>query len=107
MEDSARIGQLLQLLESEPEDIFLNYALALEYAREAGRQTEAEKQLLYVLRLDNAYIPAYYQLGQLYASLQRTGEALAHYQTGLEKAREQKNNKAINEFGEAIFLLED
>jgi hypothetical protein len=37
----------------------------------------------------------------------RSSEAIGYYKSGLEKAKQQKNNKAINEFGEAIFMLED
>jgi len=68
---------------------------------------DAESRFKIVLELDKNYIPAYYQLGQLFTSLLRVPEALKFYSTGLAKAKEQKNNKAINEFGEAIFMLED
>ena len=95
------------MLEKEPEDLFLNYALGLEYANDLNKVADAESQFKIVLGLDPNYIPGYYQLGQLLASLMRTPEALDYYKAGLQKAKEQKNNKAINEFGEAIFMLED
>jgi len=95
------------MLEKEPEDLFLNYALGLEYANDLGKVADAESQFKIVLSLDENYVPAYYQLGRLFASLLRIPEALEYYKCGLEKAKEQKNNKAINEFSEAIFMLED
>lgn len=107
MKNSARVDHLLSMLEKEPDDLFLNYALGLEYCNDLGHVSDAESQFKIVLNLDNSYIPAYYQLGKLLASLMRTPEALEYYKAGLQKAKEQKNNKAINEFGEAIFMLED
>ena len=107
MENSARIESLLSMLEKEPEDLFLNYALGIEYLNNSNKLIDAENQFKRVLHLDTNYIAAYYQLGQLLGSLKRIDEALEYYNSGLEKAKEQKNNKAINEFGEAIFMLED
>lgn len=97
---------LLRLLEHEPNDLFLNYALGLEYVAELNL-ADAERQLKHVLTLDINYIPAYYQLGKLFESQTKNTEAILFFKEGLEKAKDQKNNKAINEFGEAIFMLED
>jgi Tfp pilus assembly protein PilF len=106
MSSSARIQQLLDFLQREPDDVFLNYALGVEYM--AGSDLEkARQQFEKVLKQDRDYIAAYYQLGKLYEALQKNSEALKCYKTGLEKARAQKNNKAVNEFGEAIFMIED
>jgi tetratricopeptide (TPR) repeat protein len=107
MKRLGRIDMLIELLKKEPSDLFLNYALGLEYATELVSAPDAETQFKKVLDMDENYLAAYYQLGKLYESLLRTGEALETYKLGLEKARIQKNNKAINEFGEAIFMLED
>ena len=107
MKSAARIDHLLSMLEKEPGDLFLNYALGMEYANDLSKVADAESQFKIVLGLDPNYVPAYYQLGKLLASVLRIPEALEYYKTGLEKAKLQKNNKAINEFGEAIFMLED
>jgi Tfp pilus assembly protein PilF len=95
-----------KLLEKEPDDLFLNYTLALEYAAELDLP-KAEDLFIKVLSLDKNYIPAYYQIGKLFESQEKNSEAIHYFRVGLEKAKEQKNNKAINEFGEAIFMLED
>lgn len=107
MKSAERIDHLVSMLEKEPGDLFLNYALGMEYTNDLSKVADAESQFRIVLGLDPDYIPAYYQLGKLFASLLRIPEALEYYKIGLEKARQQKNNKAINEFGEAIFMLED
>lgn len=107
MERAGRIGQLFTMLDKEPKDLFLNYALGIEYSNDPTTLTKAEDQFKRVLELDENYIAAYYQLGKLYETLHKINQALDYYKTGLAKAKEQKNNKAINEFGEAIFMLEE
>lgn len=98
---------LKSMLEKEPEDLFLNFALGLEYANDTETLLLAEQQFKRVLSHNDTYIAAYYQLGKLFESTLRKTEALDSYLTGLKKAKEQKNNKAVNEFSEAIYLLED
>lgn len=61
-----RREQLESLLESEPEDVFLNYALAKELLAE-GRIDEGLRRFDRVLRLDPDYVPAYFQKGQTLA----------------------------------------
>lgn len=106
MERLARIEMLISMLGSEPRDLFTNYALGVEYAADA-RSAEAEAQFKKVLDLDPDYIAAYYQLGKLFEARENTATALDFYRLGLEKARLKKDNKAINEFGEAVFMLEE
>jgi cytochrome c-type biogenesis protein CcmH/NrfG len=107
MDSAARLRSLLDLLEKEPDDLFLNYALALEYQNDQATIQLAEKQFLKVLSADENYIAAYYQLGKMYESQLRIEAALQYFKKGLEKARSQQNNKASGEFEEAIFMLED
>ena len=106
MDRLSRINMLLSLLVNEPNDVFTNYALAIEYAGE-GDLEKAEKQFLKVLEIDNNYLPCYYQLGQLHEKHKGTQVALDYYKKGLELAKLQGNSKTANEISEAIFLLED
>lgn len=101
-----RIDMLLAMLEKEPDDLFLNYALGTEYVGELDVE-QAEFQFKKVIGMDANYIAAYYQLGKLFESQLKNAEALEFFKAGLEKAKALKNNKAINEFGEAIFMLEE
>ncbi len=107
MDRNTRIDMLVKMLKKESGDVFLNYALALEYATDMNMVAEAEHLYRKVIDKDNNYIAAYYQLGKLLESSHRNDEAIEIYKKGLEKATINKDNKAINEFGEAIFLLED
>lgn len=97
---------LQNMLVNEPNDVFTNYALALEYVSEADYK-KAEDQFLKVLEIDRKYLPCYYQLGQLKEKTNETNIALEFYKKGLDLAKEQGNNKAINEINEAIWMLED
>jgi Tfp pilus assembly protein PilF len=106
MDTSGRVGNLLRMLEAEPSDIFLNYALALEYMKTSDGYNMAEAQLRHVLSLDRNYTAAYYQLGKILEGQGKNTEALDAYRKGLEIARAKKDKKA-GEFEEAIFLLED
>jgi cytochrome c-type biogenesis protein CcmH/NrfG len=106
MDTSGRVENLLRMLEGEPSDVFLNYALALEYIKDETASATAESQLMHVLSLDRSYTAAYYQLGKLLERQNRITEALETYRAGLEIAKAKKDKKA-GEFEEAIFLLED
>ena len=94
------------MLAQEPEDLFLNYATGIEYAAELNLDA-AETSFKKVLELNAGYIPAFYQLGKLCELRLNIPEALRHYRSGLEQAILKKDHKAVNEFGEAIFMLED
>jgi Tfp pilus assembly protein PilF len=106
MDRLSRIDMLIELLKKEPDDVFLIYALGIEYVAELDLAV-AEEKFKKVLELDPNYVPAYYQLGKLFESQLKNEEALHYFRIGLEKAQEQKNNRSVNEFKEAIFMLED
>lgn len=106
MKASERFLQLQHMLKEEPDDLFLNYSVAMEYLA-LNDVEKAIEYFLYTLKLKPDYIPSFYQLGKAFEAISQTEEALSYYRKGLELARLQKNNKAVNEFGEALFMLED
>ena len=101
-----RITALIEMLKNQPEDLFLNYALGLEHISQRA-YTEAETQFKKVISLKANHLAAYYQLAKLFEEQQKNDDALFYYKLGLEKAQEEKDNKTISEFKEAIFLLDD
>lgn len=107
MINQERINMLKGMLENEPDDLFLNYALGMEFLNDTSSLMQAKIQFQKVLELNADYIPAFYQLGKLCELMQAKTEAMTYYQKGLGLAKVQKNNKAVNEFGEALFMLED
>ncbi|MBL7900984.1 MAG: hypothetical protein JNK73_03240 [Bacteroidia bacterium] len=107
MSDTTRLDLLKRMLEKEQDDVFLNYALGLEYAKNPENTILAEVQFKKVTELDPAYMAAFYQLGKLLEAQTKLSEALHYYKLGLEIAEKRKEKKAIGEFMEAIFLIED
>jgi tetratricopeptide (TPR) repeat protein len=101
-----RKEEILKMLEQEPGDIFLNYALAMEWLGE-GSYGKAEQQFLRTLSLKPDHLACFYQLGQTAEKLNKEKEALEYYKQGAELAKKQNNNKALNELNEAIWMLED
>ncbi|MES2592302.1 MAG: hypothetical protein V4608_10485 [Bacteroidota bacterium] len=94
------------MLKNEPNDSFLSYALALEYAK-LNDTTKAIELIEELLGRDENYLGAYYQLGKYYEQTQELEKASAIYTKGLTIAKLQKNNKALGELNEALMMLED
>ena len=98
--------QLLEMLKTEPEDSFLNYALALEYAK-SNDLLKAIELIENVLTKDENYLGAYYQLGKYYELINATEKAIATYTKGVTIAKKQNNRKAQGELSEALMMLEE
>lgn len=106
MERLPRKELIYDMLVKEPNDVFLNYALAMEHLS-AEEFKEAEAQLRKVLAINPHYLPCFYQLGQLNEKLGNNDLALTFYKQGVDIAKSQNNTKALGELNEAIWMLED
>jgi len=106
MDRASRRDMLTDMLAKEPGDLFLNYAMAVEYTA-TDELESAEAQFKKVLAIDAAHVPAYYQLGKVCEVQERNAEALDWYRKGAELAKQQGNTKALGELNEAIWMLED
>jgi tetratricopeptide (TPR) repeat protein len=106
MEKLPRKELIFDMLVKEPNDVFLNYALAMEHLS-TEEWKEADLQLKKVLGIKTDYLPCYYQLGQVNEKLGNIDVALDYYKKGVEIATSQNNKKALGELNEAIWMLED
>ncbi|MBC7696402.1 MAG: tetratricopeptide repeat protein [Burkholderiales bacterium] len=106
MEKLPRKELIFDMLEKEPNDVFLNYALAMEHLS-TGDYNDADAQLRKVLEINPSYLPCYYQLGQVNEKLNKIVIAISYYKQGVNLAKSQNNNKALGELNEAIWMLED
>lgn len=106
MNQLSRKEQILNMLVGEPHDVFLNYALAMEFVS-SNELKQADEQLKKVLSIKADYLPCFYQLGQLNEKLGNNDIALTFYKQGVDLAKSQNNNKALGELNEAIWMLED
>ena len=86
---NTRISRLLEFLENEPNDPFLNYAL--------GERALALTYFEDLISKHPDYVGTYYHLGKLYETLGRKEEAITTYKNGIEVANKQQNAHARSE----------
>lgn len=101
-----RIEQLEIFLLQNPNDAFLNHALALEYVK-AERYEEAKAAFLKNAGNHPDYVPTYFHLGKLYEKIKSSPEALQCYKAGIKKAQKAGDHKTANELRMALEFLED
>ncbi len=100
-----RIDKLKTFLAANPEDSFLNHALALEYVK-AGETVLARNVFETLLERDPGYVGSYYHLGKLLESTGSNTEAIIWYQKGIEVATKQGDYHARGELQAALDDLE-
>lgn len=101
----SRRQKLQQMLQENPQDTFLLYALAME-DRSAGDDSAALVQLDRVLAADPQYVAAYFQKGQVLAGQSRFDEARQILQEGVAIARQAGDAHAAGEMAELLSTLE-
>lgn len=92
----SRIEKLLEYLQTNTDDSFLQHALALEYIK-IGEEHKAEQLFITILDREPGYVGSYYHLGKL---LERKGEyqdAIGIYEKGMKYAKQAADNHAYNE----------
>lgn len=101
-----RIERLQEFLKANPNDSFVQHALALEYIK-IGDDATARHLFETVLQRDENYVGSYYHLGKL---LERNGDsqsAIAVYEKGMIKAKDVGEQQAYNELQTAYEDLVD
>ena|SRR5215203_1796796 len=91
-----RIEQLKAFLHSNPDDSFVQHALALEHIKR-GDDAAAKSLFENVLSKNEDYVGSYYHLAKL---LERNGEkeaAIAVYEKGMAKCKALNENHAYSE----------
>jgi Tfp pilus assembly protein PilF len=96
-----RLLKLLEFIKEQPDDLFLRYALAMEYLGMHETQ-HAKTYFTEVIEKDPGYVPAYYQLGKICEGEKKEQEAIAIFEKGLEAARMKKDVKAVREIQAAL-----
>ncbi len=91
-----RIKKLLEFLEKEGEDSFLEHALALEYIK-IGREDDALGLFCKLLKRDPGYVGSYYHLAKLLERKGNYAEAMEVYVSGMKEAKKAGDQHAYNE----------
>lgn len=104
--EMSRKAQLLAMIEADPNDPFLIYALALEVAKE-GNIAEAIKTLEALKMSHPDYLGLYHQLAQWQLQSERYDEGLETLSEGIIIAKDQGNLKASNEMKDTHWQYSD
>ena len=100
----SRRQQIEEMLNDDPADIFLRYALAMELQNEELNDRSLE--ILAALRAESTpYIPAFFMAGKQLASIQRVNEAREVLRDGIGEARKQGDLHAAGEMSEFLTTL--
>lgn len=91
-----RIEKLKAFLLQQPDDAFLQHALALEYIK-LGDDGQARQLFENLLAIHPAYVGSYYHLAKLLERQGETEAAIRIYETGMEAARKAGDQHALGE----------
>jgi Tfp pilus assembly protein PilF len=95
-----RIERLKEFLEKDPNDSFVQHALALEYVK-SGDDNTARSLFERLLAANENYIGSYYHLAKLLERVGDTDGAISTYEKGMEKAKAAKDNHSYSELRSA------
>lgn len=101
-----RKEELLEMLQTDPDDPFLTYALSLEIAKE-GNIAEAIKALETLKNKRPDYLGLYHQLAHWQLQIERYEDGLATLSEGIKIADLQGNSKASNEMRDTHWQYSD
>jgi Tfp pilus assembly protein PilF len=102
---SERIKQLEKFMEEDSSDPFIQYALALEYAK--ADQQKAVDTFQSLMNRNRDYLPTYYQLAKLYESLGQKEKATVAYDNGIALAKKQNDLKTLRELQAGLEEMEE
>lgn len=95
-----RIARLKEFLNTNPNDNFVQHALALEYVK-VGDEATAKALFESILKKDENYIGSYYHLAKLQERVGDVSSAIQTYEKGMQKAKEAGDRHAYNELRSA------
>jgi tetratricopeptide (TPR) repeat protein len=96
MSGKSRKQQLEEMLELDPNDSFLRYGLAMEFAG-SGQDEEAVRCLRELLSRDAGYVPAYLQAGRALIRLGEDDQAREILRAGITVASRAGDSHAAGE----------
>ena len=96
MTETNRLEMLTQFLEQNPNDAFARYGLAMEYSNQGQIET-ALQQFNKLLELHPDYTNGYFMAAQTLVKADRTEDAKAMLNKGIESAQRTGNRHALSE----------
>ncbi len=101
-----RLELLTAMVEKDPDDTFLQYAIALEYVG-ANRLEEAAATLESLMIKSPDYPSGFHQAARVYERLERTADARRCYESGMACADRAGDPHAKAEMSMALAALQD
>jgi cytochrome c-type biogenesis protein CcmH/NrfG len=98
---SNRRQKIEQMLQVEPQDIFLRYSLAMEMSNE-GHLEQALAILQELCKATPPYVPAFFRSAQMLSDADQVEPARSFLRDGIEAARAQGDLHAAAEMGEML-----
>jgi Tfp pilus assembly protein PilF len=95
-----RIEKLKQFLELNPQDAFVQHALALEYIK-LGELNLAKELFETILENDPGYTGTYYHLAKLLERSGKNTDARSVYEKGMEACKKAGDSHALRELQNA------
>ena len=102
--ESSRIDSIQQMLAEEPDDLFLRYALAMEY-RKAGQTDESLAAFITLMDDETPHVPAFFMAAQLLLGTGDVAQARQYLVDGIRHAGTQGNQHAGAEMTELLATL--
>jgi len=99
------LEQLLPLLAADPNDAFLRYALAMEYAKQS-RPDEALAEFAELAKRHPDYVPGYFMAGRAAEQKGDTDLAKTLYKQGIAAAQRTGDTHAAGEISSALMMLD-
>ena len=100
----SRLESIQQMLVDEPDDLFLRYALAMEY-RKVGQVEESLAAFAPLMDNDPPHVPAFFMAAQLLVGTGQVGQARQFLVNGIRHAGIQGNEHAAAEMAELLASL--
>jgi tetratricopeptide (TPR) repeat protein len=100
----SKVAKIREMLAAEPDDVFLNFTLGLELAKE-GQHVEAVGCFEKVIRLDGNYSAAYLQMARSQIDLDRRDDARRTLAMGAEVAERAGDLHARDKMKELLHTL--
>ncbi len=97
----SRRQKIEAMLESEPNDTFLRYSLAMEMSAE-GEVDSALEEFAKLCHIDPPHVPAFFRSAQLLAERDDFASARDYLRRGIEEARQQNDLHAAAEMSEML-----
>jgi len=100
-----RLEQLLELLNADPDDSFLRYGVAMEYAKQ-GEHDKALAEFNELIRRNPDYVAAYFMAGRTCEQKGVPEDAKKFYERGIATAQKVGDHHAAGEMSSALMMLE-